>query len=116
MQEERLDLEGLRRRLLQRRKELQARLEALAEDAGRSGQALAKDFEEQAIELEDSEVQDALGRSASEELACIERALARMERDEYDVCAVCGGEIPLPRLAAVPYTDRCVSCAERSSG
>ncbi len=94
---------------------MQGSIEALAADVGRLGQALAKDFEEQAVELENSEVQDALGRSASEELACIERVLARMERNEYSVCAVCGGEIPLPRLAAVPYTDRCVACAERSS-
>lgn len=105
-------LEEIRAQLLRRKEELLSRLAAIADDAGHTGRPLEKDFEEQAIELENSEVLDVLDKAAREELDRIEAALARMARNEYDVCAVCGAAIPLERLAAVPYTDRCVACAE----
>lgn len=41
----------------------------------------------------------------------IDLSLRRMETGEYGVCGVCGEEIPLARLNAIPWTRRCVGCA-----
>jgi DnaK suppressor protein len=44
-------------------------------------------------------------------LSEIELSLRRMETGEYGVCGVCGEEIPIARLKAIPWTRRCVTCA-----
>jgi RNA polymerase-binding protein DksA len=41
----------------------------------------------------------------------IDLSLRRMETGEYGICGVCGEEIPIARLNAIPYTRRCVTCA-----
>lgn len=41
----------------------------------------------------------------------IESAVARLGTGEYGVCAVCGADIPVGRLEARPFADRCVRCA-----
>lgn len=63
-------------RLKQRRAELKARLEAIQRDLG-SG--LGRDFEEQAILLENLEVLEEIARVAEAELREVELKLARMK-------------------------------------
>ncbi|EHB67214.1 MULTISPECIES: TraR/DksA C4-type zinc finger protein [Paenibacillus] len=53
----------------------------------------------------------AIEESQHMELEQINAALARMERGEYGHCTVCGQEIPLQRLEAVPYTAYCIDHA-----
>jgi RNA polymerase-binding transcription factor DksA len=45
-------------------------------------------------------------------LAAIDAALARMDRGQYGICAVCGGEITRDRLRALPEAVECADCAE----
>lgn len=106
------DYEDIRRDLVNKREEMLGRLSAITRDLGHQSQPLDPDFEEQAVERQNEEVLDALDAAARKELAQIERALERMERGEYAVCVLCGEAIPRARLRAVPYTDRCVDCAE----
>jgi DnaK suppressor protein len=103
--------DDIRSKLLHRRDELKGRVSAIAQGAGR-GKPLDPDFEEQAVERQSEEVLDALDVAARRELAQIGRALDRMDRGIYGICACCGEAIPVERLRAVPYTDLCVSCAE----
>lgn len=52
-------------------------------------------------------------RLSDEELAQLQRigrALNRLEAGSYGTCVVCGGHIPLERLAAIPEADRCLGC------
>lgn len=109
------DFGEIRRRLVARRDTLQGRVRDIAAGAGR-GWPLDPDFEEQAIERQSEEVVEALDAAARHELAQIAAALTRMEQGEYGVCARCGEAIPVARLWAVPYADRCVSCAALSDG
>ena len=74
----------------------------------------AKDWEEQSIERENDEVVEALDENIRTELNLVNAALARAEKNEYGICAVCDEPIPVARLEALPYTDRCVSCASES--
>jgi len=74
----------------------------------------AKDSQEQSIERENDQVVEALDENIRTELNQINTALARVEKNEYGICAVCDDPIPVARLEALPYTDRCVSCASES--
>lgn len=40
----------------------------------------------------------------------VDHALDRIEQGKYGVCEVCGKQIPVARLAAIPYTTQCVDC------
>lgn len=94
--------------LLAKREELSNRLERIKENltAGRSA-----DSQEQAQELENAEVVDALGNEARLELSKISQALEQMKADTYGTCVNCNEEIPLARLKAYPFADRCIRCA-----
>ena len=102
------ELEAIRQQLNTRQTELADRLSSLKADAA---QAHSRDWEEQAQERENDEVIEALGNEARQELSLVNRALERIESGTYNLCSQCGEEIALQRLRAVPYTNRCISCA-----
>lgn len=58
----------------------------------------------------DTEV--ALGEQDARQLRLITAALARLEAGTYGLCLDCGELIPVRRLRAVPWAERCVSCQE----
>lgn len=96
------------KKLNSRREELEERLEK-AENSLRKTHA--KDWSEQAQERENDEVVEQLEQSARIELTQIHEALSRIENDDYGLCEVCDGPIRAERLEALPYTNRCFSCA-----
>ena len=106
--------EAIRQKLIDRRNNLTERLARLTQDLRRERQPLDADFEEQAIERENDEVLGALDESMRSELVHIEETIARIETGEYGICSVCGEEIALKRLEALPHTHMCISCAEAS--
>ena len=98
----------LKQVLIAKREELASRLERIKQNvtAGHSA-----DSEEQAQELENAEVVDALGNETRRELSMVARALAQIENEAYGICVDCGEDIPLARLQAHPFADRCIRCA-----
>lgn len=98
----------IRDQLLAKREELMQRLERIKGNltAGRSA-----DSQEQAQELENAEVVDALGNEARIELSKIAKALDQIKNETYGICDDCGEQIPLARLRAHPFADRCIRCA-----
>lgn len=98
----------IREVLLAKHRELSARLDKLKQDL-RSGRSA--DSQEQAQELETAEVVDALGNETRLELGKITKALEQMKSGDYGVCVDCGERIPLARLQAHPFADRCIRCA-----
>jgi len=101
--------DALRARLELKKTELAARLERITANLRRGYEA---DSKERAKQLEDSEVVDALGNEAREEIAKITAAIRRMDAGEYGICAQCGDEIDIGRLEAYPFADECIDCAE----
>ncbi len=69
------------------------------------------DSAEQAIERENDEVLEHLDESGQKERELIRAALQRMDAGTYAACVQCGGSISAERLAAVPYTTSCITCA-----
>lgn len=100
--------DALRLQLESQKQELIARLERITANLRRGYHA---DSKERAKELEDSEVVDALGNEARQEIAKISAALERMDIGEYGVCNECGLDIDRGRLAAHPYARKCIDCA-----
>lgn len=100
--------DGLRSKLLQKKDELTTRLERITANLRRGYEA---DSKEQAKQLEDSEVVDALGNEARAELKKISAVLARMESGDFGICTDCGLPIGKERIKAYPYALVCIDCA-----
>ena len=106
-----IDIERTRALLVARREELTARIEELDRSSRHREEPLPADFAEQATELEDREVQEALGDESRDELRQVNRALDRLGHGSYGTCETCGNEIAEGRLAALPFATRCIRCA-----
>lgn len=69
------NLEDEKKRLIEKRNALRARLDAIEKDYR---QGLDPNSDEQSIQLENAEVQEAIAKSTSEELQRIEEQLANL--------------------------------------
>jgi DnaK suppressor protein len=98
----------IREQLIAKQAELADRLQRIKNNltSGRSA-----DSQEQAQELENAEVVDALGNEARIELSRIAKALDQLKNGTYGTCVDCAEEIPIARLRAQPFADRCIRCA-----
>lgn len=105
------DLPTLRRRLLERRRALFARLARTENDLRWLGATVEPQAEEEAQEEAATEMLLRLDEHGKAELAAIDGALARMARGEYGACRRCGTAIPVARLAVVPEATACIDCA-----
>lgn len=72
---------------------------------------IPKDWQEAAQLAENDEVLEALEESSRVRIEGLRNALRRIELGEYTACVSCGEEINPRRLAAIPVTPLCVSCA-----
>lgn len=70
-----------------------------------------KDWEDAAAERQGDEVLFALGDHDKAEIRQIDAALDRIASGDYGYCTICGAKISLERLAALPATPFCKSCA-----
>lgn len=111
-----IDAKKMKKRLVDRRKELEHVIEASAEtnteaelDQQRIGRLSRMDaMQQQAMEEE-------TGRRREQELGRIEVALQRIEDDEFGYCTACEGLIAAKRLENDPATPLCIDCASRAS-
>jgi len=109
----------LKRRLLERRDELERRSRAANAELRRDEEPLSADFAEQVSQRENDEVLGAVGESADREVHAINLALLRLANGQYGRCARCGEPIEPARLHAVAHATTCLSCAravEREAG
>jgi DnaK suppressor protein len=108
------ELALLQQRLSERRRELLAALHGEYGDlaGARPPEALGPEShpDETASRKAGDELRDALARHDFDELQQIDAALARIAAGLYGACVECGDPIGYERLAAAPYTARCVSC------
>lgn len=60
--------------------------------------------------LADVETHASLIERAEDRLRAIDFAFNRLEQGRYGICALCGDEIPIERLKALPFAVFCVDC------
>ena len=92
--------------------------ELLAANGGRlvlgaAGGLVGADLMDQAHAESEATIDASLSQARSSQRRAIEWALARLEKGNYGICAVCGEPISRARLKAVPWADRCRDCAEQ---
>ncbi|MGR4868135.1 TraR/DksA family transcriptional regulator [Variovorax sp. LARHSF232] len=112
-------LASLRAQLDAREVQLRAEVRTLAQEAAeatpttRIPREMVGDIGDQGEER----MRDALRHAERErdvmELRQIADAKARMDQDRYGECIDCGQSIPLARLQAQPFSERCLACQQR---
>ena len=100
----------VKRELEEKRDILAKRVDALESDKRRERGAISADFGEQAVDTENDEVIDRLEKIELNEIKNIQVALKRIEKGTYGKCAVCGEDIALKRLQALPFAVTCIEC------
>jgi DnaK suppressor protein len=111
-----IDLKAMKKRLLERRKELEHVIEARAEtqtDAELDQQRIGRLSRMDAIQQQAMEEETA--RRRDQEIDRIEAALQRIEDDDFGYCGVCEEPIAPKRLENDPATPLCVDCAGKAS-
>jgi len=97
------------------RSRLEAQLVELEARQTRVGQDLSKppdrDWDEQAIEMENDDSLAGQGALIEREIASVKRALSRIENGDYGICVRCGRAIDWARLEARPEAALCIDCA-----
>jgi len=68
------------------------------------------DFVDQASDDNEVHVNIRLLQTDAKLLRAIEAALFRIDDGSYGVCTMCGEDISLARLKAVPWTSVCIAC------
>lgn len=86
-------------------------LERVGKIEGDLRRAPDRDWQEQAIELENDEVLKGLDEMTLGEVRRIRAALGRIEDGTYGACSTCGRPISEERLAAIPSTLTCLACS-----
>lgn len=105
------DSEHFKQKLLALKAEMTKRVNAIDKEI--KHEDMSSNWTEQATERENDEVLESLGNSSEEELIQINDALKRIDSGDYFSCSDCGEEIPSPRLELLPFSTRCVSCADK---
>ena len=54
-----------------------------------------------------------VARNTEDLLAKIQHARKRVDEGSYGTCELCGADIPIARLEALPHATTCVSCAAK---
>jgi len=114
-------LQGLKDELLEHRRRLTGTIEhhelagaSLTEATGELQSSSADNhLADTATETYERELDEGLEEDARGQLREVEAALERMEDGSYGTCSVCGKEIPLERLEAVPWTTLCIDDARK---
>lgn len=68
-------------------------------------------FDEQVVDRQNDDVLQSLKNQAQLELAQVERALIKINHNEYGICEKCHTAISAERLDAIPFTTLCKACA-----
>ena len=105
------DTAAARSRLESALGELEARLTNIARDLDTPAD---RDWEEQAVEMEDDEALEHQGELVEREIASVKRALSRLDDGTYGTCVRCGEEIAEARLEARPEAALCIDCARQA--
>jgi DnaK suppressor protein len=113
-----IDLAVMRKRLEEKQAELEQHIATLIGSPAQPEDAIqASDGEvepeEEAVDLEETDVEQAILDNEKALLFEVQQALARIENGTYGICSNCGQPIPEKRLEAIPWATLCVNCESK---
>lgn len=103
-------LNFLKAKLLEKRRELLARLRADADPDNLGETDPGDDLLDRALDSSERETSYKIVEIESSAVEQIDDAIARIESGSYGVCEVCGEAIPPARLKAMPSATMCIQC------
>src|SRR5437016_5617569 len=110
-----IDLAVMRKRLEEKQAEIQRHIATLTgspappEDAILASDGVVEP-EEEAVDLQETDVEQAILDNEKALLAEVQQALARIENGTYGICSNCRQPIPEKRLEAIPWATLCLTC------
>ena len=113
-----IDLAVMRQRLEEKQAEIQQHIATLTgspappEDAISASDGVVEP-EEEAVDLQEIDVEQAILDNEKTLLAEVQQALARIDNGTYGICSNCGQPIPEKRLEAIPWATLCVTCESK---
>jgi DnaK suppressor protein len=102
-----------KKRLLERREQLQEIVSKAEQDGRSADEEPANDIADRATNSYNKEF---LFKKSNDDrfiLQLIQEALERMDSGEYGTCVHCSGEMQQKRLDAVPWARHCIDCQEK---
>ncbi|MGL6227326.1 MAG: TraR/DksA family transcriptional regulator [Thermoguttaceae bacterium] len=106
-------LELLKEELLVRRESLRREIQGEKADFSTlCDRDMIGDIAELALNYTEDELDYQLAEVGSREWMQIERAIERINEGTYGVCEMCQCPIPIARLKALPFAERCVRCQQ----
>lgn len=105
------DLTRLRSVLTVRREQSHATLSRIQQEL-RATTTTHADAADQAVASYDKNALHQQCEQASRQLRLLDDALRQIDAGDYGKCVLCGTEIAIARLEAIPWARRCVDCQE----
>lgn len=102
-----------KKRLLERRDQLQVTVSRTEQDGREADEVPANDIADRAT---NSYTKEFLFKKSNDDrfiLQLIQEALERMDEGGYGSCVACGGEMQVKRLDAVPWARHCIDCQQK---
>ena len=110
---EKKKIEGFRKRLEDRQRELRQTMSRTAQDGRDADLESAQDIADRAANSYNKEFLFSQSNNERQLLQMVDGALSRIREGTFGECISCGTEINPKRLEAVPWTQRCIGCQEK---
>lgn len=106
-----IDLNIAKQELLKLKEEYETRIDKIEDHIQNLQDDLNEHWEDQAISYRQNDMRANLMGEARQSLIYVENALSRIENGTYGECEVCGEQIEVQRLQALPYATLCMQHA-----
>lgn len=111
---DRKKLEAFKKRLQQKQIELMQAVTRIEQDGRQADEEATQDIADKATNSYTKEFMFHLSNADRGQLQLVNEALGRLREGTYGECTVCGQELNLKRLEAVPWARYCINCQEKS--
>ncbi len=113
-----IDLAVMRKRLEEKQAEIQQHIATLTGSPAPPEDPIQASYdveerEEEAVDIEETDVDQAILDNEKTLLAEVQQALARIDNGTYGICSNCGQLIPEKRLEAIPWATLCLTCESK---
>ena len=107
-----INLDIAKQNLLTLKSEYETRIDKIEDHIQNPQDDLNEHWDDQAISYRQNDMRKNLMGEARQSLIYVDNALSRIENGKYGECEVCGKQIEVQRLEALPYATLCMEHAE----